>query len=162
MTERTLVLLKPDAIQRGLVGRIIARLEDAGLKIVAMRMTTMDEDLTRRHYADLEERIGAPAFAAVARYVQSGPVLAMAVEGHDAVPVVRKLIGATVPAQAAPGTIRADFCHHGPLTIDGEIRPIRNLIHASGSPEEAAYELALWFTEDQVIEYATANEQFTF
>jgi len=162
MTETTLVLLKPDALARGLSGRILARLEDAGLKIVGARMAQIDDALARDHYDDLEERIGTEAFAGVCRYMQSGPVIALAIQGCDAVPVVRKLIGATFPSQAAPGTIRGDLCHHGARTVDGQAQTIYNLVHASGSPEEAEREVALWFGPDELFAYARLDEGLTF
>jgi len=161
MIERTLVVLKPDAVKRGLVGRIISRLEDAGLKIVGMNMRQADDQLVLDHYDDLEGRIGKEAFAAVCRYVQSGPVVAIALEGDGAVAVVRKLVGATAPAEAAPGTIRGDLCHQG-WRSPGDIRAIFNLIHASGTPGEAAEELALWFDEADLHAYAAADEEFAF
>ncbi|MCL2470603.1 MAG: nucleoside-diphosphate kinase [Propionibacteriaceae bacterium] len=162
MAQRTLVILKPDAVQRGLVGRIIQRLEDAGLKIVGTRMTMVDDALARKHYSDLEERIGAPAFEAVVDYVKSGPVLALAVEGCEAVAVVRKLIGATSPRDANPGTVRGDFCHHSPKPDQIPVRAIFNLVHASGSAEEAEQELALWFDDTDIYTYATCAQGFTF
>ncbi|MCL2490952.1 MAG: nucleoside-diphosphate kinase [Propionibacteriaceae bacterium] len=160
MIEKTLVLLKPDAVKRGLLGRILARFEDAGLKVVGLRMTMVDDALARRHYADLESRIGADAFASVIQFMQSGPVVAMALEGDGAVAVVRKLIGSTFPSDAAPGTVRGDFCHAG-RRGDGDARAVANLVHASGSPDEAATELSLWFTPDQYLAYALPSEQFT-
>jgi len=160
MIEHTLVLLKPDAVRRGLIGRITARLEDAGLKIVGCRMAMVDDDLARRHYSDLEQRIGSAAFAAVCRYMQSGPVVAMAIEGDGAVAVVRKMIGPTFPSDAAPGTIRGDLCHQG-RRAEGDGRAVFNLVHASGSPDEAAQELALWFEPEQLFSYTRLDEEFT-
>lgn len=159
MIERTLVLLKPDAVKRGLAGRITARFEDAGLKIVGCRMTMVDDDLARRHYSDLEERIGPAAFAAVCGYMQSGPVIAMALEGDGAVAAVRKMIGATFPSDAAPGTIRGDLCHQGRRAAD-DGRAVFNLVHASGSPAEAEQELALWFAPEQVFNYTRLDAEF--
>ena len=161
MTERTLVVLKPDAVGRGLVGRIVARFEDVGLKVVGMRMTVIDDELARKHYSDLEERIGTPAFEAVCRYMQSGPVVAMAIEGCDGtVAVVRKLVGATFPSDAVPGTIRGDLCHQGRRPA-GASEAVYNLIHASGSVEEASQELALWFDDAEVFAYTRGDEALT-
>jgi nucleoside-diphosphate kinase len=157
-----LVVLKPDAVQRGLCGRIIQRLEDAGLKIVTGRLRTVDADLAHRHYADVETRWGQAAFDKVASFMQSGPVLALAIEGVDAVPVVRKLIGSTFPDQAAPGTIRGDFSHHSQAHADETGRPIMNLVHASGTAEEAATELANWFDPAEFVDYTSVHEAFTF
>ena len=160
MIERTLVLLKPDAVKRGLMGRILARFEDAGLKVVGLRMQVVDDALARRHYSDLESRIGADAFASVIKFMKSGPVVAMALEGDGAVAVVRKLIGATFPTDAAPGTVRGDFCHAGRREA-GDVRAVANLVHASGATDEAANELGIWFTPDQYVTYALPNEEFT-
>ena len=142
MIQRTLIVLKPDALERGLVGEIIGRLERCGLKLLAIQMREIGDALARAHYDDLEARIGSNAYSAVIDYMTSGPVIAMVVEGDGAVPVVRKLIGATFPVDAAPGTVRGDFCHEGP---SGDGRAMRNLIHASGTHEDAVRELALWF-----------------
>lgn len=135
--ERTFIILKPDAVQRGLVGEIIQRLERRGLKIVAMKFMQVDEALARRHYAVHEAR---PFFAGLIQYITSAPVVALVMEGTDAIAVVRNTVGATRPAEAAPGTIRGDFG----LEIG------RNLVHASDGPETAASEIALWFGEDLV------------
>src|SRR5258707_12671682 len=107
--ERTLVLLKPDAVARGLVGRVLARFEEALLKVVAAKMVWMDAELTRRHYFDLEERFGARVYNAMARFMKPGPGVAMGLEGRGAVACVRKLVGRTYPAHAPPGTIPGDF-----------------------------------------------------
>jgi len=160
MIERTLVLLKPDAVKRGLMGAILARFENAGLKVIGLRMTDVDDDLARRHYSDLEARIGTDAFASVVQFMQSGPVVAMALEGDGAVAVVRKLIGSTFPSEAAPGTVRGDFCHAGRRAA-GDTRAVANLIHASGSPDEAATELTLWFTPAQFVAYQRLDDGFT-
>jgi nucleoside-diphosphate kinase len=160
--QRTLVVLKPDAVKRSLVGRVIQRLEDAGLKIVGAKMRAVDADFARRHYFDLAERWGEAAYRKVADFMQSGPVLALAVEGVDAVPAVRKLVGHTFPAEAAPGTIRGDFAHHSKAHADDTGGAIMNLVHASGNAEEAAYEVSLWFADDELFDYATAAEAFTF
>ena len=158
MSERTLIVLKPDAVKRGLIGQITTRLENAGLKIVGLRMRTVDDQLARDHYNDLEERIGRPAFEAVCRYVQNGPVVAMAVEGCDGtVAVVRKLLGATFPSDAAPGTIRGDLCHQGKRP-SGSDQAVYNLMHASGSVEEAERELALWFDGSDLFDYAKSDQ----
>jgi len=144
MLQQTLVVLKPDAVERGLMGQIISRLERASLKITRMQMRRIDYDFAHAHYGDLEPRIGTEAYEAVCRFMQSGPVVAMQVEGDGAVAVVRKLIGSTMPADAAPGTIRGDFCHMGKQT---GAQAVLNLVHASGTVDEAEAELTLWFGE---------------
>ena len=135
--ERTFIIIKPDAVQRGLIGEIVSRFERRGLKIVAMQFMQVSEDLARRHYAEHE---GKPFFAGLISYITSAPVVAMVLEGTGAIATVRSTVGSTKPADAAPGTIRADFG----LEIG------RNLVHASDGPETAAKEIALWFGESMV------------
>ncbi|HRW46822.1 MAG: nucleoside-diphosphate kinase [Caldilinea sp.] len=135
--ERTFVMVKPDGVQRGLIGEIIGRFERRGLKIVGLKMVQVSEALARQHYAVHE---GRPFFAGLITYITSAPVVAMVVEGTNAVVAVRQTVGATKPFEAAPGTIRADFA----LEIG------RNLVHASDGQETAATEIALWFGEELV------------
>lgn len=161
-TERTLVLLKPDAVMRGLCGRIIQRFEDAGLKIVGVKMQQMDADLAARHYADLAERAGQSVFDAISAFVQQGPVIALAIEGADAVTNVRKMVGATFPDQAPSGTIRGDFAHTSKAYTQAEGKVVANLVHASGNSDEAKYEVDLWFDEAELFDYKTLTEVFTF
>lgn len=132
--ETTLILFKPDALHRGLVGRILARFEDKGLQIVGARLLRMDENLAARHY---EPHVGKPFYPGLVRFMTAGPILAMALRGPGAVALVRRLLGATFGTEAEPGTIRGDF---------GCSRTY-NLVHASDSPETAARELALFFPE---------------
>ena len=153
--ERTLVLLKPDAVTRGLVGRVLARFEDALLKIVACKMVWMDAELSRRHYFDLEERFGPDVYDAVAAFMQTGPVFAFVLEGVEAVAIVRKLVGATYPDQAAPGTIRGDYAHQSKAYANANQLPVANLVHASANREEARREIEVWFTERDMYEYQT-------
>lgn len=160
--ERTLVLLKPDAVARGLVGRLIQRFEDAGLKIVGTKMKQMDPDLARKHYFDLEERHGAGVYNATASFIQQGPVIALVLEGAEAVTNVRRLVGPTYPDQAAPGTIRGDFAHHSKAYTEAEHKAVANLVHASGNAEEAKYEVELWFSDDELFDYQTLAERYTF
>ncbi len=140
MTERSLVLIKPDGVQRLLVGRLLARLEDKGLKLVGLKLVAVSRELAERHYAVHRER---PFFAGLVAFITSGPLVAVAVEGPNAIAVVRSMVGATRPWEAAPGTIRGDFA----------VEVAQNLIHASDGPETAASELALWFPEG-VVEHA--------
>jgi nucleoside-diphosphate kinase len=158
--ERTLVLLKPDAVARGLVGRIIARFEDALLKVVAAKMVWMDADLTRRHYFDLEDRFGAKVYNLMAEFMQTGPVLAIVLEGVEAVACTRKLVGPTYPDQAAPGTIRGDFAHMSRAYANEHGLAVANLVHASGNPEEAEHEIEVWFGKEEIHEYPTAAQQY--
>ena len=124
-------------------------------------MRVADDTLVMDHYDDLEGRIGKEALDAVCQYVQSGPVVAIALEGDGAVAVVRKLVGATASADAAPCTIRGDLCHQGWRAPD-DVRAVFILVHASGTPGEATEELALWFDDSELYAYAVADEEFAF
>jgi len=158
--ERTLLLLKPDAVARGLIGRVLARFEDAMLKVVASKMVWMDADLARRHYFDLEERFGPAVYNSMAEFMQSGPVMAIVLEGVGAVASVRKLVGSTYPDEAPPGTIRGDFAHMSKAYANERGIAVANLVHASGNVEEAAYEIDVWFSKDEIHEYPSAAERF--
>ncbi len=158
--ERTLLLLKPDAVARGLIGRVLARFEDNLLKVVASKMVWMDADLTRRHYFDLEERFGPAVYNAMAEFMQSGPVVAFVLEGVEAVACTRKLVGSTYPDQAPPGTIRGDFAHMSKAYANARGIAVANLVHASGNVEEAAYEIDVWFTKDEIQHYQSVADRF--
>ncbi|MGI0133304.1 MAG: nucleoside-diphosphate kinase [Thermoplasmata archaeon] len=145
--ERTLVLIKPDGVKRGLAGAIVDRLERKTLKIVAARLLTVTPDLAARHYA---EHQGKPFYPGLVRHITSGPVLALAIEGRSAIAVVRAITGATDPARAVPGTVRGDF--------GSAMTP--NLIHASDSPTSAERELALYFTAPDYQTYARTDQEF--
>jgi nucleoside-diphosphate kinase len=160
--ERTLVVLKPDAVARGLMGRIIARFEEAGFKIVAARMAVMDAEFTRKHYFDLEERLGKAVYDVNAAAMQRGPVLAMVIEGVESVANIRRLVGGTYPSEAAPGTIRGDFAHQSKAYCNENEKAVANLVHASGNVAEAKQEVELWFGADELHEYTTLAETFTF
>jgi nucleoside-diphosphate kinase len=136
--EKTLVIIKPDAVQRGLIGTIVDRLEKRGLQIAAMKMIQMTPDLARRHYAVHQ---GKHFFDGLMRYITSGPVVVLVVEGARAIEVVRRVMGATDPVRAEAGTIRGDFA----LDMG------RNLIHGSDSPESAATEIELFFTPAEIV-----------
>lgn len=146
--ERTFIILKPDAVQRGLVGEIIKRFEQRGLKLVAMRMMQVSNDLASKHYGEHE---GKPFYEGLISYITSAPVVAAVLEGTSAISIVRSTVGATKPAEAAPGTIRADFG----LEIG------RNLVHASDAPETAKNEIALWFGED-LIDWKRNTDEWIF
>jgi nucleoside-diphosphate kinase len=132
------VVLKPDAVARGLAGRIIQRFEDASLKIIGMKMRQMDADFTRKHYFDLEERLGPAVYGATAAFMQRGPVIACVVEGEDAVATVRKIVGSTYPAEAPPGSIRGDFAHQSKAVAIATGKAVANPVHASGARDEAS------------------------
>ena len=158
--ERTLVLLKPDAVTRGLVGRVLARFEDALLKIVACKMVLMDADLARQHYFDLEERFGPDVYNVVAEFMQAGPVFALVLEGVEAVAAVRKLVGATYPDQAAPGTIRGDYAHQSRAYANANGSAVANLVHASANTAEAKREIDVWFAEGELHDYETLADRY--
>lgn len=143
--EKTLVLLKPDAVQRSLCGEIIGRLESTGLKIVGMKLMQVSEELAHRHYG---EHVGKPFFDGLVGFITSGPIVAMAFEGNNAVAIVRKTMGATNPADSPPGSIRGDF----------GVDIGRNLVHSSDSPESAVRELGLFFTQDELLSYERATD----
>ena len=138
--QRTLVLAKPDAVQRGLIGEILGRFERKGLKIVGLRLLTVSRPLAEEHYA---VHAGKHFYDGLVEFITSGPVTAIALEGPDAIAVVRKMVGKTMPNEAEPGTIRGD------LGISG----LRNLVHASDAPDTAEGELALWFGSDALVDY---------
>jgi nucleoside-diphosphate kinase len=138
MAERTLVLIKPDAMQRRLAGQILARFEDRGLSIRAAKLVQVDRDLAERHYAEHREK---PFFGELVEFITSSPTLALVFEGESAVSVVRSTIGATNPADAAPGTIRGDLALAMP----------DNLVHGSDAFESAAREVALWFGDGELV-----------
>ncbi|MFA5796997.1 MAG: nucleoside-diphosphate kinase [Candidatus Woesearchaeota archaeon] len=160
--ERTLVLIKADGVQRQVIGRIIQRFEDCGLKIVGMKMQWVDEAFAKKHYFDVEERKGPRVFRDLLKYLTSGPVVALVLEGVDAVELVRKMVGPTEPKSALPGTIRGDFAQHSYGFADKKNTSVINLIHASGKPEEATYEINLWFTPEELHSYKTVHEVFVF
>jgi nucleoside-diphosphate kinase len=143
--EQTLVLIKPDGVQRGLTGEIIKRLENRGLKLVAARFLLVDEKLAKKHYAVHE---GKPFYAGLIKYITSSPLMAMVWEGPQAVAAVRQTMGATRPTEAAPGSIRHDYA----LEVG------RNLTHASDSVENAKIEIAIWFTPAEVISWERATD----
>jgi len=163
MIQKTLVLIKPDGVKRSLTGRILQRFEDAGLKIVAMRMQWIDKDFAGKHYTeDIALRRGEQVRKWLIDYVTEGPIFAMVLEGVNAVDVVRKIVGTTEPAGALPGTIRGDFAHISYAHADSKQIPIKNLIHASGNAEEAKQEVALWFNEKEIHEYKTVHEELIY
>jgi nucleoside-diphosphate kinase len=147
--ERTLVLVKPDAMQRGLAGEIIARLERRGLRIVGMKLMQIDTELARRHYAEHE---GKPFFNGLVNYITSAPVVAIVFEGTSAVQAVRGAVGSTNPAEAAPGSIRADF----------GLERGRNLVHASDSPESGTRESSLFFRPEEILAWERDADRWIF
>ena len=143
--EQTLVLIKPDGVQRGLIGQVVDRLERRGLKLVGLKLMQVDEDLAHRHYG---EHVDRPFFPGLVNFITSGPVVAMAWEAANAVEIVRNTMGPTNPTNAAPGTIRGDF----------GVDIGRNLIHGSDSPESAERELSLFFAKGEIMSYGRSND----
>jgi nucleoside-diphosphate kinase len=162
--ERTLIVLKPDTIQRGLVGEIITRFERVGLKIIATKMLQPDGDHYYHHYENIGQMIsrrGQQAFDVTLEMMNQGPVIAFVLEGVGAVEVVRKMVGTTEPKAANPGTIRGDFAHVSFSHADTKKKGIPNLIHASGDPKEAAEEIKHWFKENELFDYESVHEVHT-
>ena len=146
--EKTFIILKPDAVQRGLVGEIIGRFERRGLKLKALKFMQVSDELARTHYAVHAER---PFFGGLIQYITSAPVVTLVLEGSNAIAVVRSMVGATRPYEAAPGTIRADF----------GLEVGRNLIHASDGPDTAKDEIALWFGAE-LVDWQRANDPWIY
>jgi nucleoside-diphosphate kinase len=162
--ERTLIILKPDALQRGIAGEIITRFERVGLKPVASKMLAPSEEHYHEHYEGIGQMIsrrGQAAFDVTLQMMQAGPVLAIVLEGIEAVEQVRKMVGTTEPKSAAPGTIRGDYAHVSFAYANDKSLAIANLIHASGDPAEAEKEIAHWFSADEIFSYEAVHEKFT-
>jgi nucleoside-diphosphate kinase len=162
MIERTLILVKPDGVARGLVGQIIQRFENAGLKIVGMKFIHIDKEFARKHYTeDISNRHGEKIRNMLVDYVTMGPVVAIVLEGVEVVEVVRKIAGSTYPNAAAPGTIRGDFAHIAKEYAIKNEKHVQNLVHASANKEEAKAEISLWFSESELFSYKTVHEHLT-
>mgnify|MGYP003522421307 CR=1 FL=1 len=186
--EQTLVLIKPDGVQRGLTGALLTRFENAGLKIIALKMVHPSHEDVDKHYALTEEWMKAVYEKAKSKYdakgetfpfadhiaygsdikrglvdfLKSAPVVAIVLEGEQAVSLVRKLVGSTEPASSAPGTIRGDFSHDSYALANAQNRPLRNIIHASGNVEEAKNEIAIWFTDTELHKYEHVNDRVQY
>jgi len=190
--EKTLILVKPDGVQRGLVGEVTSRFERAGLKIVAAKMVWIDKAFAEKHYLDREDfllglgektlktyqeynldpqkdfgtkdpkELGKMIRSWLVEYITSGPVVAMTLEGIHAVDQARALAGVTVPYYAAPGTIRRDFSIDSPDIANARRRGLKNIVHVSGNQEEAKYEVDLWFSRDEIYDYKRADEDVMF
>jgi nucleoside-diphosphate kinase len=162
--ECTLVLLKPDALQRAIAGEIITRFERVGLKIVAAKIIQPSKDEYFHHYETIGKMIsrrGQEAFDVTLEFMQEGPVLAMVLEGIEAVEVVRKMVGTTEPKAAQPGTIRGDYSHISFAYASENGLSLPNLIHASGDSNEAKLEIAHWFKDSEIFDYSTVHDKFT-
>ena len=159
MIERTLVLVKPDGVQRQIVGEIITRFEKVGLKIVGMKLVWADEAFARQHYTeDIEKRRGKAVRDYNVNFIKSGPVVAIALEGVNAIENVRKMVGSTEPKSAQPGTIRGDYSHVSYAYCDSKKQVVKNLIHASSDAKDASHEIALWFSKAELHTYRTVHD----
>jgi nucleoside-diphosphate kinase len=162
--EKTLIIFKPDAVARGIVGEITTRFERAGFKIVGIKMLEPNRDHYFEHYegiGTLKTRKGEEIFESQLATMQQGPVIAMVLEGVEAITTVRKMMGETEPKSAAPGTIRGDYAHvtYGQAAETG--KGVSNILHASATPEEAGKEIAHWFKPDELQNYEAVHEKFT-
>jgi nucleoside-diphosphate kinase len=190
MTEQTVVLIKPDGVKRGLIGEIITKFEKVGLKIISMKMIWVEKDLVGKHYADKEDYLRGVGEKTLQNYMKygvdpnetlgtadpleigkkvrqwnmefmsSGPVVAMLIEAPCVVEIVRKIVGSTFPQNAQPGTIRGDYSFDSAFFSNIGKRTTRNIVHASGSVEEAQFEKELWFKEKDIYSYKTVSEIF--
>lgn len=160
--EQTLVLLKPDAVDRGIVGELITRFERIGAKLVGMKLLVSEKDAAQRHYTeDLAKRRGEHIRTMMIEMLMMGPIVAMVWEGIDVISVVRKLVGSTEPASAAPGTIRGDYAHVSYRYADEKQIGVFNLIHASDSPESAATEISVWFKPEELVSHLPSYTRLT-
>lgn len=159
--ERTLIILKPDAIQRGITGEVITRFERAGLKIIAMKMVAPDKEHFHAHYEGISKLIsrwGNDIYDITLSHMTEAPVIAVVLEGVSAVAHVRKMVGTTDPMESAPGTIRGDYTHVTREFTNSRGGTLPNIIHASGDSKEAKEEISLWFNENELYDYKIAHE----
>lgn len=164
LIQRTLILFKPDAVQRGIVGKILTRFERVGLKIIGTKMIFPNKEHYHKHYEGIGKMVtrrGEKAFDMALEFMTQGPVIAMVLEGVESVELVRKLVGGTEPKSALPGTIRGDYSHMSFGYADEHNVGIPNLIHASGSVEEAKQEIEHWFADHEIYDYHSPREKFT-
>ncbi|HEX8226637.1 MAG TPA: nucleoside-diphosphate kinase [Candidatus Saccharimonadales bacterium] len=162
--EKTLIVFKPDSVQRGIVGEVLNRFEKAGFKIVGAKMLSPDYDHFYEHYegiGTLKTRKGEDIFESQLKSMLDGPVIAMVLEGVDAVETVRKMVGSTEPKSAVPGTIRGDFAHVSFGAANASGRSVSNVIHASADTAEASKEIAHWFSDSELHDYQAVHEKFT-
>jgi len=190
--ERTFVMVKPDGMKRGLVGQVIARFERAGLKLIGLKMVHPTREMVEKHYPSTDKwfqtvgektlnsyrefgldpkehlktdsalEIGKIVKGWLIDFISSSPVVCMVWEGNHAIQNVRRLVGNTLPIKANPGTIRGDFTCDSPDLANVKHRPIRNIVHASGDPEEAQHEITLWFSEEELFDYQRADTKIMF
>ena len=160
MIQKTLILIKPDGVARCLTGECLQRFERVGLKLIGIKMVQPTKELLDKHYFDLGERRGQKVKDRLVEYMITGPVVAMVFEGVEAVEIVKKIVGATDPKIALPGTIRGDFTHLTMAYADSINQPLKNVIHASGNLLEAEQEIKLWFKDNELCDYKNVHEMF--
>ena len=159
MLEQTLVLLKPDAVQRAFIGEILARFEKTGLKIVAMKLVSATEELAKSHYTEeLAQRRGEHVRMYNINFLLEAPIVAIVLEGLHAIEIVRKIVGPTEPKSAPPGTIRGDFAHMSYAHADAKKTVVRNLIHASSDKNDAEREIKVWFKPNEIFKYKSVHD----
>jgi nucleoside-diphosphate kinase len=157
--EQTLILVKPDGVERGLIGEIIKRFEQRGLKIIGLKLTRVNKDTAKRHYTeDITERRGEKVRNLLLDFITSGPIVAIAVEGVNAIENVRKLCGETESKKALPGTIRGDFSHVSYEYADSKSSVVKNVVHASANKDDAINELSIWFSVDELHSYKRTDD----
>lgn len=157
--ERTLVLIKPDGVKRGLTGEVLQRFEQAGFKIVGMKMVNPNEELASEHYGeDIEKRRGKHVRDKLMDMLKRGPVVAFVLEGFHAIEIIRKIVGDTEPRKAMPGTIRGDYSYSSYESADAKGHAVLNIIHASSSHEDAQKEIKLWFKPEELYSYKNMHE----
>jgi nucleoside-diphosphate kinase len=162
--ERTLILLKPDAVKRAITGEVISRFEKAGIKIVGIKMVSPDESHYHHHYETISKLIsrrGEEVYRKNADFMLSGPVIAIVLEGIGVVATVRKMVGETDPGAAQPGTIRGDYTHMSMEHAKSNNLGLPNIVHASGNKEEADQEIVHWFSEQELFDYKATHEHLT-
>lgn len=159
--QRTFVMIKPDGVERGLVGECLSRFERCGLKIIGIKMVWIDHSFAQKHYTeDVAKRRGEKVRNNLLKYITEGPVVAIALEGVDAVNVTRKITGDTEPAKALPGTIRGDYAHVSIPHADERNKTVANIIHASSTEQDANAELKLWFTDKELHSYTSSHAKY--
>jgi nucleoside-diphosphate kinase len=158
MIEQTFVMVKPDGVQRGLIGEVIKRFEQRGLKIVGLKLVKVDSDFSKKHYA---EHLEKGFYKGLEELLTSGPVVAMIIEGVDAIENVRKICGSTESKSALPGTIRGDFSHVSYSHANEKGIAVKNVIHASSNKNDAEKEISLWFSIDEIFNYKRSSDEHT-
>jgi len=160
MIQRTLVLVKPDGVERGLIGEVIKRFEQRGMKIVGLKLIKPDIDKAKEHYTeDISKRRGEKVREKLLKFITGGPIVAMVIEGVNVIENVRKLVGPTESKEALPGTIRGDFSHVSFSYADKKGIPVKNIIHASGNEEDAKNEIEIWFSKSELCDYKRTDDE---